>query len=41
VRERVVANTLRGLLPPSVVLRVLEPTEAYLRWVDAPALGGS
>jgi hypothetical protein len=36
VRGHVVAHTLRGLLPPSVVLQVREPTDAYLRWVDAP-----
>ena len=40
-RGRVVAHTLRGLIPPSVVLHVLEPTDAYLRWVDAPAVGES
>jgi hypothetical protein len=39
VRRHVVAHTLRGLLPPAVVLRVREPSDAYLRWVDSPALG--
>jgi hypothetical protein len=37
VRGHVVPHTLRGLLPPAVVLHVREPTDAYLRWVDAPA----
>ena len=41
VRGHIVAHTLRGLLPPSVVLHVREPTDAYLRWVDAPARGSS
>ena len=41
VRGHVVPHTLRGLLPPSVVLQVREPTDAYLRWVDAPAPGSS
>jgi hypothetical protein len=36
VRERAVAHTLRGLLSPSVVLHLREPSDAYLRWVDAP-----
>lgn len=39
VRGHVVPHTLRGLLPPSVVLHVREPTDGYLRWVDAPPLG--
>ncbi len=39
VRGHVVAHTLRDLLPPSVVLQVREPTDAYLRWVDAPPAG--
>ena len=38
VRRHVVAHTLRGLLPASVVLRVREPTGAYLRWLDAPVV---
>ena len=37
VRGHAVPHTLRGLLPPSVVLHLREPTDAYLRWVDAPA----
>ncbi len=41
VRRHVVAHTLRGLLPALVVLRVRKPTDAYLRWVDAPATGAS
>lgn len=36
VRGRVVSHTLRGLLPPSVVFHVREPTRAYLRWVEEP-----
>lgn len=39
VRERAVAHTLRGLLPPSVVLHLREPSDAYLRWVNAPTPG--
>jgi hypothetical protein len=39
VRGHGVAHTLRGLLPPSLVLQVREPTDAWLRWVDAPAVG--
>ena len=38
VRRQDVAHTLRGLLPASVVLRVREPTDAYLRWLDAPVV---
>lgn len=41
VRGRIVPHTLRGLLPPTVVMQVLEPTDAFLRWVDAPAVGAS
>jgi hypothetical protein len=37
VRGHVVAHTLRSLLPPSLVLQVREPSDAWLRWVDAPA----
>ena len=39
VRGHSVPHTLRDLLPPSVVLQVPEPTDAYLRWVDAPPVG--
>jgi hypothetical protein len=39
--RRVVAHTLRGLLPRRVVMHVLEPTDAYLRWVHAPAVPAS
>jgi hypothetical protein len=35
VRGHLVPHTLRDLLPPTVVLHVHEPTDAYLRWVDA------
>ena len=39
VRGHVVPHTLRGLLTPFVVLQLQEPTDAYLRWVDAPPAG--
>jgi hypothetical protein len=39
--RRVVSHTLRGLLAPAVVFQVREPTDAYLRWVNAPAAGVS
>ena len=39
VRGHTVAHTLSRLLPPSVVLHVPEPTDAYLRWVDALPVG--
>jgi len=39
VRGHGVRHTLRDLLPPSLVLQVHEPTDAWLRWVDAPATG--
>ncbi len=41
VRGRVVPHTLRSLIPPCVVMHVLERPDAYLRWVDAPAVGVS
>ncbi|HEY8154194.1 MAG TPA: hypothetical protein VII72_08720 [Myxococcota bacterium] len=41
VRGHLVPHTLRGLLPPSVVLRLRETTAAYLRWVFSPTLGAS
>jgi len=37
VRERDVPRSLRGSLPPSFVLHLHEPSDAYLRWVDAPS----
>ena len=41
VKGHVVPRSLRGVLPPSIVLQVREPTDAYLRWVAAPALGAA
>jgi hypothetical protein len=41
VRGDVVPRSLRGVLPPSVVLQVHEPTDAYRRWVDAPTRGAA
>jgi hypothetical protein len=35
VRGHTVAHTLSRLLPPSLVLHLDAPTDAYLRWVDA------
>jgi hypothetical protein len=36
-KERVVAHAHRGLIPPCVVMHVLEPTDAFLRWIEEPA----
>lgn len=41
LRERSVAHTLRGLLPPCVVLHLREPGDDYLHWVNAPIAGVS
>jgi hypothetical protein len=41
VRGDVVPRTLRDVLPPSVVLQVREPTDAFRRWVDAPIRGAA
>ena len=39
VRRDVVAHTRAACCPASIVLRVREPTDAYLRWLDVPVVG--
>ena len=34
-QARVAPHGIRALLPPCVVMHVVEPPDAYLRWVDA------
>jgi hypothetical protein len=36
-KPRPVPYRLRGLVPTGVVMHVLEPTDAFLRWVEEPA----
>jgi hypothetical protein len=33
-KARVTPHAIRSLVPPSVVMHVLEPPDAFLRWID-------